>query len=343
MDKQLHDAKVEINRQTGSFTKTDTETAYNCLNRMRKRSSHSIPGSTSGDSFVHALDSAEGVEIFTSWERGDTEDVRVILKNLKDDWQQNTKYINAPNDKGFEVGNTVTWKRLNMRWLIVRQDYNYEPFFKGEIYRASHLLSWKDENGVIAKQWASVRGPVETKAKYDNVSGEYLGGRQNDTIEIFIGANDKDSISSLERYDKIKVGTRTWKIQVRDDISNPNIVRLSCLENFNNDYTDDIINAIPDGLTEFPENVIPPQDNIIIVGASTIKEGFSKTFVAKIDDLPVIGDFKVYNNSVEISSAFNTTEVIVTGTELGDTISIEFYQLGILKSKVEIPVVSIFG
>lgn len=162
MDKHLHDARVGINRQTGSFTKTDTETAYSCLNRMRKRSSHTLPGNTGGDSFTHALDSAEGVEIFTCWELGDTEEVRVILKNLKEDWQQNTKYINAPNGKGFVVGNTITWKRLNMRWLIVRQDYNYEPFFKGEIYKASHLLSWKDDNGVVVKQWASVRGPVET-------------------------------------------------------------------------------------------------------------------------------------------------------------------------------------
>lgn len=310
---------------------------------MRKRAGHTLPGNTGGDSFTHALDSAEGVEIFTSWELGDTEEVRVILKNLKEDWQQNTKYINAPKDKGFIVGNTVTWKRLNMRWLIVRQDYNYEPFFKGEIYKASHLLSWKDNHGVVIKQWASVRGPVETKAKYDNVSGEYQGGRQNDTIEVFIGANDTDAISSLVRYDKIKVGTRTWKIQVRDDISNANILRLSCIENFNNDYTDDVVNAIPDGMIAFPENVIQPVDNIVIVGASTIKEGFSKTFTAKIDEKAVVGDFKVYQNSVPISSAVNKDNIVVVGTKLGDIITVEFYQLNELKAKVEVPVVSIFG
>lgn len=310
---------------------------------MRKRSSHSIPGNHGGDSFTHALDSAEGVEIFTCVEFGDQEEVRVILKNIKEDWQQNTKFINAPNGKGFVPGHTVTWQRLNMRWLIVRQDYNYGQFFKGEIYRASHLLSWKDNNGVVNKQWASVRGPVETKAKYDNVSGEYLGGRQNDTIEIFIGAKDVNAISALERYDKIKIATRTWRIQVRDDISNPSILRLSCIENFNNDYTDDVINAIPDGMIEFPENVTTPIDNIVIVGENTIKEQFSKVFVAKIDEVPVVGDFKVYQNGVEISSSLNVSEVKVQGGKLGDIMMIRFYQEGLLKASVEVPVVSIFG
>lgn len=343
MDKKLHDARVSLNRQTGSYSETDLETAYSCLNRMRARSSKLIPGSHGADSFIHALDSAEGVEIFTSWEMGDTEEVRAIVKNLKDNWQQDTKYINAPNGKGFIVGNTVTWKRLNLRWLIVQQDYNFKDFFKGEMFKATHFLSWKDDNGTVVKQWASIRGPVETKAKYDNVSGNYLGGRQNDTIEVFIGANDHEAIKSLRRYDKIKVGTRTWKVQVRDDISNQNIIRLSCIENFNNEYTDDVVNAIPDGMTDFPENVIPAEDNIVIVGSSTIKEGFTKSYIAKIDETIVEGDFKAYLNGVQISEAFNTGQITVKGGSIGDTILIEFYQSGILKAKVEIPVVSMFS
>lgn len=347
-EKNLHDKRVGLERQTGSYPGApDINTAYNCLNRMRKRSGKSLKTDHLEVSFEHAVDSAEGAEIFTVWEEGDIEEHRVIVRNLKDNWQQDTKYINAPKDVGFLVGNTVTWKRLeNMRWLIVWQDFNYSSFFKGEMHRASHLLSWRDENGVIQKQWAAIRGPVETKAKYDNVGGEYMGGRQNDTLEVLIGSRDDHAVQALTRFDKIKVGTRTWRIVVRDDISNKHVLRLSCLENFNNDYTDDVINAIPDGLVEFPDVVIPPvedEPNILIVGRNTIKEGFSGTYTAKVDDEPVIGNFIVKKGEDIILEAQEVSSVTFKGTSYGDVVTIEFYQEGNLKTQVQVDVVSLFG
>lgn len=346
-EKQLHDKRVELNRETGPYPpQPDINTAYNCLNRMRKRAGKALGDDHLKTSFEHALDSAEGAEIFTVVEEGDTEEHRVIVRNLKDNWQQDTKYINAPNDVGFKTGHTVSWKRLNnMKWLIVWQDFNYSSFFKGEMFRASHLLSWRDENGVIQRQWASVRGPVETKAKYDNVGGEYMGGRQNDTLEVWIGARDSHAVKSLARFDKIKVGTRTWRIVVRDDISNRHILRFSCIENFNNDYTDDIINAIPDGLVEFPDVVVPspPEEQIVIVGKNTIKEGFNGTYTAKIDEEVVIGDFKVYNGSNLISEATGVSSITFKGTSIGDILTIEFHKEGTLKTKVEVEVISLFG
>lgn len=341
-NKDIHDRRAEKGRQTGPYTNPDLDTAFNCLNRMRKRTTKLLPGDILGDSFEHALDSADGVEIFTVWEKGDEEEHRVIVKNLKDNWQQDTKYLNAPNGVGFETGNTITWKRLGIRWLIVWQDFNYSSYFKGEMFRASHLLSWKNEHGEIIRQWASIRGPVEIKAKYDNVSGNYLGGRQNDTLDVWIGYNNKEDVDSLARFDKIKVGTRTWKIQVRDDISNPNVLRMSCIENFNNDYTDDVINAIPDGQIAFPEDIEEPKENIVIVGANTIKEGFSQTFTARQESNLVEGTFEVYVNG-ELKRSEIGSSITLRGTKLGDQMELRFIQDGEVKAHVRIPVVSIFG
>ncbi len=313
---------------------------------MRKRTSASLGADNVGQlSFKHALDTAEGVEIFTVWEQDDAIEYRTIVKNLKDNWQQDTKYINAPLDSGFETGRTVTWKRLdNMRWLIVWQDFNYSGFFRGEIQRASHLLKWKDSNGVVQQQWAVIRGPVETKAKYDNVSGNFMGGRANDSLEILIGSRD-DSVKDLTRLDKIRIGDRTWEIQVRDDISNKHVLRLSCVEDFNNVYTDDMINAIPDGLIEFPTVVVtpPPVEEILIIGKNTIKEGFSGTYTAKVDDTLILGDFKVYKGSSLISEVSGASSITFKGTKLGDKLTIEFHKDGELKTSVEVKVVSIFS
>lgn len=343
MGKELHDKRARVGRQTGEYTEPDLDTVFGCLNSMRKRSDAILNRSVGLESFEHALDSADGAEIFTVWEKQDSEEVRTIVRNLKDDWQQDNKFISAPLGKGFQNGNTVTWKRLGIRWLLVWQDFNYSSHYRGEMYRASHLLTWKDSNGIIQKQWASVRGPVETKAKYDNVGGEYMGGRQNDTLDVWIGSNDKHAVASLARFDKIKIGTRTWRIVVRDDISNPNVLRFSCIENFNNDYTDDVINGTPDGLVEFPKEVLPSENKIVLVGPNSIKEGFSKTYSAKIDDLFVEGDFKVLNSKGEIVLESYGHTITIKGTEIGDILRIEFYQNGELETSGEISVVSIFG
>ena len=49
-----HDKRVNIEYQTGSYSETDYNTAFKCLNRARKRMSHTLPGSTGLESFKSA-------------------------------------------------------------------------------------------------------------------------------------------------------------------------------------------------------------------------------------------------------------------------------------------------
>lgn len=338
-----HDKRVNIEYQTGSYSETDYNTAFKCLNRARKRMSYTLPGSTGLESFKSALDSADDVEIFTVWERGDVEENRCIVKNLKDSWQQDTKYISGMLDKGFKTGNTITWKRLGIRWLLVWQDFNYKDYYRGEMYRANHLVRWIDDTGRVCEQWASVRGPVETKAKYDNVSGNYMGGRQNDTLDLWIG-NNNEKIKDLYRYELIKIGNRTWRIQVIDDISNPDVLRMSLIENFNNVDTDDVILGIPEGQIIMPEETIPSPENYNIVGSTTVKEMLPASYKAyDAKGLLVKGDWKATRDGKVIKTATDVSEFEITGNKMGEFTIVTFSITGETKAEVQIKTVSIFS
>lgn len=343
MDKKLlHDKIAGKERQTGPLTVPDLETAYKCLNRARKRMSTQIPGSAGEESFQHALDSSEGVEMFTIWENGNTEEHRTFVRNLKDNWQQDTKYIDAIKDIGFKPGNTVTWKRLGVKWLIVWQDFIYKDFFRGEMYRANHLLKWHNEKGEVKEQWASIRGPVETKAKYDNVAGNYEGGRQNDTLDLWIGNNDPENIKSLSRYSLVKVGNRTWRIGVIDDVSNPNVLRMSLIENFNNDYTDDVILGIPDSSIIVPDQE-EPNTEIVIMGPTKLKEGLYSTFEAFLNGEALIGDWsETVNEKLKTEQKASPNFRIKAG-RIGDKTKIKFTSIDGSTQTIELTVVSVFG
>lgn len=312
-----------------------------CLERMRKRSGGSL-GEGMKVSFEHALDSSEAAEVFTVWEMGDEEKYKAIVRNLKDSWREDHKYINAPSDVGFETGHTVTWVRLGVRWLIVWQDYNQRDFFKGEMFRANYQIAWRDKKGKVIKQWAAIKGPVETKAKYDNVAGNYLGGRQNDTLEVWTSSRDKGAIEALLRFDKIKVGDRTWRIHVRDDISNPNVVRLSCIEDFNNEYTEDVVHAIPDDTLKAPEQ---ERSLVTIIGPDSIKEGFTRTYSAIREETgeSVTGDWTVYVNGEERESYSETNEIQIKAGKFKDRIQIVFTGENGEEALANVLVIGLFG
>lgn len=328
--KITHDNRVGLNYQIQPGDPVDLNTDWKCLNISRERMGKNLGMNILDKSFEQALDTAEGVEIFTVFEEGDKEKWKVILKNLKDNWQEDSKYINAPLGAGFEVGNTVTWDRLGMRWLLVWQDYNINEYFRGEMQRATHMVRWKNQNGKVMSQWASVQGPIETRAKYEQTRGNVVTGRQNDTIEIWMGSNSPKDTDDLLRYDKIKIGTRVWRVHVRDDISNPEILRFSCVEDYENLAIDDMIELIPGGLIDFGQNTeAPKEEGIRIVGPSRLKEKLVSNFYAINEEteeiISSLGTWEVVSSGEVTSSIKEDGSINVTSQKLKNKVELIFY------------------
>lgn len=323
--KKEHDNRIANNYKIQPQPPTDTATAWECLNTNRERMDKSLKTNILSRSFERALDSAEGAEVFTVWENGDTEPWKVILRNMKDSWQQDNKYINAPLGKGFEVGNTITWTRTGIRWVIVWQDLNIDDYFRGEIQRANHVIRWKNKNGIIQQQWAAIQGPVETRAKYEQTRGNVITGRQNDTVEIWMGMNDpkKPNIEELNRFDRIKISNRVWRIQVRDDISNPDVLRFTCVEDFENDVADDMLELIPGGKIDFVPNETEPNGELPrIVGPALVKQKLiSKYYAINGKEEIIEGTWQVEGADVVLMTP---TELQIRGVKIGQVIKLTF-------------------
>lgn len=343
--KQVHDDKVANDLYIGPDKSLNTGTSWDCLNRARKRMSYSIPDNTLENSFIQALNTAEGTELFSVWELGDKDLHKVILKNAKDDWDKDTKLINAPKGLGFEVGNTVTWDRLKLRWLITWQDLVINEYFRGEMRLATHMLTWKNSNGVIQKQWAAIQGPVETRAKYEQTQGNAIIERQNDSVEIWIGAKDKQAISSFKKFSRIMINERSWEVQVRDDISNDSIYRMTLIEDYKNNEVDDVINAIPLGEIDFGKNEeeITETNGIRIVGPSKIREKIITEFYA-VDNLENIITDIIWD--VQGAKSFETTpdgKMTVIGANIGDTATITAHSPTLGANTITVKTVSLFA
>lgn len=344
-----HDNRVNLGYQIKPREEDiDLETDWKCLNTARNRMQKNLGMNILDKSFEQALDTAEGTEVFTVVEEGDTERWKVILKNLKDNWQQDNKYINAPNNAGFEVGNTVTWERLGIRWLLVWQDYNINEYFRGEMQKAEHIVRWKNSNGKIMEQWASVQGPIETRAKYEQTRGNVVSGRQNDTIEIWMGSNKPKDTDDLFRFDRIRVGGRVWRIQVRDDISNPNILRFSCVEDFENEATDDMVELIPGGLIDFGENEVEPEKaNVRIVGPANLKEKLVSNFTAineqTEEQISSLGEWTVTPTEGVTTSIKEDGSLNVTSGKRGTDVAITFVSNEGNSNSVTVKTLSMFS
>lgn len=342
--KKVHYERVNLAYQIQPGQPADKDTGWKCLDNARSRMEMNLQMNLVEKSFEQALDSAEGNEIFTVFENGDKDEYKAIVRNLKDSWQSDSKFINAPEGVGFEVGNTITWVKWKMKWLIVWRDYNYSEFFRGEMQRASHLLRWKNKNGIIKEQWAVVLGPVETKAKYEQTRGNVIAGRQNDTVEIWIGANGDKDVSDLSRFSKIKISGRTWRIHVVDDISSEGIIRINCIEDFNNEVADDDIWLIPNGQIDFAEN-----DNLTsevrIVGDYSIPEKILSSFYAiGSKEERLTGDWTVESKGgFEVKTEVEEDGTLnVIGATMKDVLTITFTS-PIGTNSIEVKVVSMFS
>lgn len=341
--KRTHDHKIENGKYVGPNIPPNLDTGWKCLDRARKRMSYSIPGNVLGDSFIQALNTAEGTELFSIW-KGSGTSHKVILRNSKDDWNRDVKFINAEKDLGFIVGNTVVWDRLDMKWLITWQDLGIDEYFRGEMRRATHLLRWKDENGFICEQWAAIEGPVETRAKYEQTRGTAIIERRNDSVEIWIGSLDKKAIKSFKKFTRIMINNRAWEVQVRDDITNDSIYRMSLIEDYTNEQIDDVINAIPSGEIDFaPSEENPTTAGIKIVGPNGIKEKVATYFTAVLQN----GDL-VLDANWSVEGEYQEAELLsdgrfeIIGRKIGDMVTIKIEKDGKTNS-IYIRTVSMFS
>ena len=199
------------------------------------------------------------------------ETVRALINpnKLKQDYDD--KIISIKYEHNFKSGDVFEWVGTNTFWLIYLQDLTELAYFRGDIRRCSHEISWEDEDG-IHKTYAAIRGPVETKINYIQ-KHEISIDTPNYSLSILIPKTDSAE-KYFKRYTKFYLTGNTdicWRVEAVDTLSTPGIIKVEATEYYINETLDDVENGVVGGLIVEPVSPNTKWAEEIIVGETFIK------------------------------------------------------------------------
>lgn len=210
--------------------------------------------------------------------RTDTENkkpVRALINpnKLKQDYDD--KIISIGYEYNFKPGNTFEWLGTRSHWIIYLQDTTELAYFRGDIRKCSHQISWEDENGRHST-YAAIRGPVETKINYIQKHGISIDS-PNFSLNILMPST-KETLEYFRRYAKFYLQNNIegaekicWRVEAIDWLSTPGILEINATEYYANKDEDNIEEGIVGGLILEPENPNEPEIEKAIVGDTFIK------------------------------------------------------------------------
>jgi len=183
-------------------------------------------------------------------ETDDTQDYLAIIQNATTTWMGSEHTIALDTDTiSATVGTTIDWLRTGYKYLIMFKDYDTKGYFSGNIERANYLMKWTDEKGNVYKQWAVIQGPKQVDTAFEKGSGsDIIMDKGDNQFQMYLGKTEASAF--LRRYNRIILKdpaiyhTRAWIIDVVDDVTNKNLVKISLSEHYIDQITDDYIEGI---------------------------------------------------------------------------------------------------
>jgi hypothetical protein len=165
----------------------------------------------------------------------------------------------------------------NTYWLIYLQDLTELAYFRGDIRKCSHEITWEDDEGSHTS-YAAIRGPVETKINYIQKHGISVD-TPNHSLHILMPKTES-ALNYFKRYAKFYLTNDKvcWRVEATDWISMPGILEINAVEYYANETEDDIENGIVGGLIVEPINPNTESAEDIIQGETFIKPKKEYTF-----------------------------------------------------------------
>ena len=192
---------------------------------------------------------------------------------LKQDYDD--KIISVGYEYNFKPGDIFEWLGTRSHWIIYLQDVTELAYFRGDIRKCSHQISWEDENGRHST-YAAIRGPVETKINYIQKHGISVD-LPNLSLNILMPST-KETLEYFRRYAKFYLQNNIegaekicWRVEAIDWLSTPGILEINATEYYANKDEDNIEEGIVGGLILEPENPNKPEIERAIVGDTFIK------------------------------------------------------------------------
>ena len=205
--------------------------------------------------------------------------VRALINpnKLKQDYDD--KIISIFYDYDYKCGDIFEWVGTNTYWLIYLQDLTELAYFRGDIRKCSHEITWEDDEGSHTS-YAAIRGPVETKINYIQKHGISVD-TPNYSLHILMPASES-AIKYFTRYSKFYLSNDIqkvcWRVEAADWISVPGILEINAVEYYANEFEDDIENGVVGGLIADPVSPNTKSEEEVITGDTFIKPSLEYEF-----------------------------------------------------------------
>lgn len=266
------------------------------------------------DSFRYALVHSYNSEVITP-HKGDLVTSKALINHEKLQMDYDQKTFSAETGSGHKIGDIFYWNRTDTHWLIIMQHITERAYFKASIKKALYKFKWRNDDGVVYEQWAALLGPVETKMNQQERKGIAFDVGNN-TLTLWMGASE--GTKTLDRYDKIMVAGKVWKINVVDDITTPSLVNLHLVEDLTDAGRDNTAEEIARDYEHMIEEVEVVSDYEITGLASTNAiKGLTQTYT--ISPIDPLGVWKLSSTLGTILTMNGTSVTILFSGALGST------------------------
>ena len=203
--------------------------------------------------------------------------VRALINpnKLKQDYDD--KILSVGYEFGFKVGDVFEWIGTNTHWLIYLQDLTELAYFRGDIRRCSHEITYIDDEGVHST-YAAIRGPVETKINSIQKHGISIDN-PNYSLNILLPRTESN-LNFFRRYGKFNLASveegapdLCWRVEAVDWISTPGIIEIVAVEYYKNEMED--AQKLQDDAAEIQSKVLTSKEEQKgeqnIIGSNNIK------------------------------------------------------------------------
>ena len=161
---------------------------------------------------------------------------------LKQDYDD--KVVSIDSDYGYAPGDIFEWVGTGTYWLIYLQDLTELAYFRGDVRKCSHEIAWKDEDGIVHKTYAAIRGPVETSINVVSKGG-VAGDVPNYSLNILLPKNEA-TLKYFKRYSKFylsgddKTYNLCWRVEAVNWLSMPGVIEINASEYYRNELEDNV-------------------------------------------------------------------------------------------------------
>lgn len=168
--------------------------------------------------------------------------VRALINPNKLKMDYDDKILSVGYEHGFKPGDVFEWVGTNTYWIIYLQELSELAYFRGDIRKCSHTISYTDEDGTHST-YAAIRGPVETKINSIQKYGVSVDN-PNYSLNILI-PKTKSNLEFFRRYSKFYFANLEegapdicWRVEAVNWISMPGVIEIVAVEYYSNKMED---------------------------------------------------------------------------------------------------------